>query len=68
MRRNPDCTLDNVDREMERVDGIVTRFEDVSDTVTATTRVASEVVRAPLLKMASVGGGLRSLLAGVRRR
>ena len=60
-------TLDTVDREMERVDGIVTRFEDVSETVSTTTRVAGEVVRAPIAKLAGVGGGLRAIF-GSRRR
>jgi hypothetical protein len=61
-------TLDSVDREMARVDGIVTRFEDVSDTVSATTRVASRAVRAPLVRLAGVSGGLKALFTGLRRR
>jgi uncharacterized protein YoxC len=61
-------TLDDIDREMKRVDGIVTRFEDVSDTVSTTTRVASEVVKTPLVKLAGVSGGLRALFGGIRRK
>lgn len=62
------ATLDTVDREMGRVDGIVSRFEDVSDTVSATTRAATEAVRVPLVKLAGVSGGVKALFGAMRRR
>jgi predicted PurR-regulated permease PerM len=62
-------TLDSVNVEMARVDDIVTQLEEVSDKVTSTTRVASEIVNAPAAAFAGLGGGLRrffSVLTGRR--
>jgi ABC-type transporter Mla subunit MlaD len=62
-------TLDSVNMEMARVDDIVTQLEEVSDKVTSTTRVASEIVNAPAAAVAGLGGGLRkffSVLTGRR--
>jgi hypothetical protein len=61
-------TLASVDREIERVDGIVSQVEEVSETVTSTTRVAGEVVRKPLVTLAGIGGGLRGVLSSRKRR
>ena len=63
-----ESTLDAIDREVDRVDGIVAQIEEVSDTVSATTRAANEAVRKPLIKLAGVGGGVRGLLSALRRR
>lgn len=64
-----DGTLDSVNAEMARVDDIVTQLEEVSDRVSSTTRVASEIVNAPAAAVAGLGGGLRrffSVLTGRR--
>ena len=52
-------TLESVDAEMVRVDDIVAQLEDVSDRVSSTTRVASEIVNAPVAAVAGLGDGLR---------
>jgi ElaB/YqjD/DUF883 family membrane-anchored ribosome-binding protein len=59
-------TLDAVRSEIERVDGIVTQVEQASDRVTATAKVAEEVVREPLVRLAGLGGGVRGLLGALR--
>lgn len=60
--------VDSVNKELERVDSVVTQIEEVSDTVAATTRVARDAVRTPLAKLAGVGGGVRGVLASMRRK
>ena len=42
-----DITVDALNAEMLRVDGIVTRFEEISDRVESTTRTVQEVANAP---------------------
>lgn len=58
-----DVTLDAVNAELLRLDGIVTQVEEVSGTVSSTTRVASEFIRSPVNKVAEVG----SMLIGAFR-
>lgn len=53
-----DVTLDAVNAELLRLDGIVTQVEEVSGTVSSTTRVASEFIRSPVNKFAEVGSKL----------
>jgi predicted PurR-regulated permease PerM len=60
-------TLDEVNIEMARVDGLVTQLEEVSDRVTSTTRAASEIVGAPAAAVAGLGDRARrffSILTG----
>jgi hypothetical protein len=62
-------TLDEVNIEMARVDGLVTQLEEVSDRVTSTTRAASEIVGAPAAAVAGLGDRARrffSILTGRR--
>jgi hypothetical protein len=42
-----DVTVDAINAELLRVDGIVTRFEDVAERVESTTRTVQEVANAP---------------------
>ena len=63
------ATLDTVNSEMVRVDGLVTQLEEVSDKVTSTTRAASEMVNAPVAAFMGLGGRARrffSVLTGKR--
>lgn len=53
-----DVTLDAVNAELLRLDGIVTQVEEVSGQVSSTTRVASEFIRSPVNKAAEVGSRL----------
>lgn len=64
-----EVTVDALNIEIERVDGIVTQLEEVSDRVTSTTRAASELVSAPAAAVAGMGGSVRriaSILIGRR--
>ena len=63
------ATLDSINDEMVRVDGLVTTLEEVSDKVTHTTRTASEFVNGPVAAMAGLGDRARkffSILTGKR--
>ncbi len=63
------ATLDTVNVEMVRVDGLVTQLEEVSDKVTSTTRAASEIVGAPAAAVAGLSQRARrffSVLTGRR--
>jgi uncharacterized protein YoxC len=62
-------TLDGINVEMARVDGLVTQLEEVSDRVKSTTRAASEIVGAPAAAVAGLGDRARrffSILTGRR--
>ncbi|MDO8915460.1 MAG: hypothetical protein Q7W16_05190 [Coriobacteriia bacterium] len=62
-------TLDEINVEVVRVDGLVTQLEEVSDRVTSTTRAASEIVGAPAAAVAGLGDRARrffSILTGRR--
>jgi len=52
-------TLDALNAEMARVDGLVTQLEEVSDKVTSTTRVASGIVNAPVAAVSGLGARVR---------
>jgi cell division FtsZ-interacting protein ZapD len=54
-------TVDALNVELERVDGIVTQLEEVSDTVTSTTRAAQGLVNVPAIAMAGLGDRARRL-------
>lgn len=60
-----DVTVDAINVELLRLDGIVTQVEEVSGTVSSTTRVASELIRSPVNKVAEVGS---KLLSAFRKR
>lgn len=55
-----DGTLEAVNAEIERVDAVVSQFEEVSDNVVATTRAASEVVGAPAAAVADIAHRART--------
>ena len=62
-------TLDALNMEIERVDGIVTQLEEVSDKVSSTTRAASDLVSVPAAAVAGLGERARrvaSILLGRR--
>lgn len=62
-------TVDALNLEIERVDGIVTQIEEVSDKVSSTTRVAQEFVSGPVAAVAGLGDRARrfaSILFGRR--
>lgn len=63
-----DVTVDAVNAELLRVDGIVTRFEEVSERVDTTAHVVQEVVSVPVEAFASLGSRIARLLARGRAR
>lgn len=62
-----DVTIDAVNAELLRVDGIVTTFEEVSDRVGDTTRTVQAVANAPREVANAMGPRLRSAWREARR-
>lgn len=60
-----DVTVDAVNAEILRVDGIVSQVEEVSGTVSSTTRAATDLIRSPVDKAAEMGA---RFLSGLRRK
>lgn len=58
-----DLTVDALNSELERVDGIVTQLEEVSENVSSTTRVASEIVNAPMDAVVGIADRARRVLS-----
>lgn len=50
-------TMDHLNKELERVDNIITAVESMSQRVNTATKVAQEVVTSPLVKALGVGAG-----------
>ncbi|MDZ4064483.1 MAG: hypothetical protein U1E22_07420 [Coriobacteriia bacterium] len=62
-----DVTVDAVNAELLRIDGIVSTFEDVSDKVSTTTNVVHGAMNAPLEAVNAVGSRLRDVWRTARR-
>ena len=56
-----DVTVDAMNAELLRIDGIVTQIEDVSDRVSTTTNAVQEAVHGPLTAASNAGMKLRRL-------
>ncbi len=50
-------TMDHVNKELDRVDGILTAVESMSEKANNATKVVQEVVTSPLVKAISVSAG-----------
>jgi uncharacterized protein YoxC len=50
-------TMDHVNTELDRVDGILTAVESMSEKANAATKVVQEVVTSPIVKLIGVGAG-----------
>jgi len=63
-------TLDEVNSELSRVNGIVNSIQDVSERVQTTTDTAKKLLGSPAVKLSGVATGLRVALAKLigRRR
>lgn len=61
-------TLDEVNSELARVDGIVTSLQEVSDRVQNTSDVAKKLVSTPAVKIAGLASGARVALANLINR
>lgn len=62
-----DVTVDAVNAELLRIDGIVSTFEDVSDKVSTTTNVVHGAMNAPMEAVNAVGSRLRDAWRTARR-
>lgn len=50
-------TMDHVNTELDRVDGILTAVESMSEKANKATKVVQEVVTSPLVKAIGIGAG-----------
>lgn len=50
-------TMDHVNTELDRVDGILTAVESLSDKANNATKVVQEVVTSPVVKAIGIGAG-----------
>ncbi|PKQ28647.1 MAG: hypothetical protein CVT63_01670 [Candidatus Anoxymicrobium japonicum] len=50
-------TMDHVNTELERVDGILTALESMSQKANSATKVVQEVVTSPIVKVLGIGAG-----------
>ena len=50
-------TIDHVNTELERVDGILTAVEGISQKANTATKVVQEVVTSPIVKAIGIGAG-----------
>jgi len=50
-------TMDHVNTELDRVDGILTAVEGISKKANEATKVVQEVVTSPIVKLIGVGAG-----------
>ncbi len=67
MLEKADVTLDAVNAELLRIDGVVTQFEEVTGRVTSTTTAVHDAVNAPLETLVNLGGSLRRAVSVWRR-
>lgn len=63
-----DVTVDAMNAELLRVDGIVTEIEDASGRVTTTARAVQDVVGTPMRIVAGAGEGISRFFSSSRRR
>lgn len=65
-------TLDEINSELERVDGIVSTFQEVSDKVQNSTDIAKgmarKVVATPVVKIAGLASGARTAINNIVSR
>lgn len=50
-------TMDHINTQLDRVDGIVTAVESISNKANNATKVVQEVVTSPLVKAVGIGAG-----------
>lgn len=60
-----DTTLVSVNRELVRVDGVVRQLEEVSDSVTNTTRAARDIVETPAAMVTGLADGTRKFFSSL---
>ncbi len=65
---NVEKTLEEVNQELERVNEIIKTGESVVDKVNMTTKIAQQAVSSPLIKLVSVGAGIKKAYDSLTRR
>ncbi len=66
--RKVERTIDEINQDLARVDDIIKTGEQVVDKVNATTRIAQEAISSPLIKVVSVGAGVKRVIDSLRGR
>lgn len=61
-------TVDAVNAEVLRLDGIVTRMEEVSDSVSHATHAATEAVNVPIVAVSEIKTRLGRVISGLFRQ
>jgi uncharacterized protein YoxC len=61
-------TVDHVNTELDRVDGILTAAESMAEKANSATKVVSEVVTSPIVKIIGVSAGLGRAYTKFKRR
>jgi len=66
--RKLEKTIDEVNQDLARVDDIIKTGEEVVDKVSATTKIAQEAISSPLIKLVSMGAGVKKAYESLRGR
>lgn len=61
-------TMDHVNTELSRVDGILTAIESLSQKANSATKVVQEVVTSPIVKAIGIGAGAGKALSKWKKR
>lgn len=61
-------TMDHVNTELDRVDGILTAVESMSQKANSATKVVQEVVTSPIVKVIGIGAGAGKAYSRFRKR
>lgn len=61
-------TMDHVNTELNRVDGILTAVESLSQKANSATKVVQEVVTSPIVKAIGIGAGAGKAISRWRRK
>lgn len=62
------ATMDHVNNELDRVDGILTAVESMSQKANSATKVVQEVVTSPIVKAIGIGAGAGKAYGKWRKR
>ncbi len=66
--RQVEKALEEVNQELARVDDIIKAGEQVVEKVNTTTKIAQEAISSPLIKIVSMGAGIKRAFDSLRRR
>lgn len=66
--RKVEQTIDEINQDLARVDDIIKTGEQVVDKVNTTTKIAQEAISSPLIKLVSMGAGVKRAYDTLRRK